>query len=144
MGERVLGLDFGEKTMGISISDETRTVAQPLQTLKRIGLNRDLSKIAQLVQEHQIKRIVLGLPLNMDGSPSEMSNKVLDFQTKLQEKVSLPVETWDERWSSLAAEKALIEGNVRRKKRKQVIDKVAAALILQGWLDAHSTKQKES
>ena len=136
MKGRVLAIDLGEKTMGIALSDEERITAQPLTTIQRVGIKKDMGAIAQLVEKHDVKEIVLGLPLHMDGSQSPMSLQVEEFARRLSGRVGIPIHTWDERLSTVIAEKALLEGDASRKKRKEVIDQVAATIILQGWLHA--------
>ena len=143
MGDRYLGLDFGEKTIGIALSDLSNILAQPFCLLERKGTKTDLQEISKIIQENKITGVIIGLPLNMDGSQSAMAKKVLNFSKKLEQKLSIPIHTWDERLSTQAAERALLEGDLSRKKRKKVIDKVAAALILQGWLDCHAQIKNE-
>jgi putative Holliday junction resolvase len=132
---RILGIDLGTKTIGLAVSDEAATIAQPLRTLRRVGPRKDVEAVARVVAEWEIERVVLGDPLEMDGSPGRLADEVARFANALAETTGLPVETWDERLTTVAAERALIEGNVRRGQRRKVIDQVAAALILQGWLD---------
>jgi putative Holliday junction resolvase len=132
---RVLGLDIGTKTIGIALSDELSLIAQGLFTLKRKGLQRDIRELEKLIEERSVERIVIGLPKNMNNTLGTSANMVLAFIEELAKSVDLPVVTWDERLSTVAAEKALLEADMSRKKRKRVIDTVAAQLILQGYLD---------
>ena len=139
---RILGLDIGEKTSGIAMSDAMLFSAHPLQTLQRTNIKNDLKTIRDLCATHDIREIVVGLPLHMDGNRSPMAEVIQKLCDKLQTQISIPIVYWDERWSTQAAEKSLIESNMRRNKRKEVIDQVAACLILQGFLDAKRYQQK--
>jgi len=132
---RVLGIDLGTKTLGLALSDEGWTIAQPLRTLRRVGPRKDVEAVARVIAEGEVERVVLGNPRNMDGTPGKLSEEVERFSGALQAATGLPVDLWDERLTTVAAERALLEGQVRRRRRRQVIDHVAAALILQGWLD---------
>lgn len=132
----MLGLDIGRKTIGVAMSDEAEITAQPLKVIRRTSLAKDMAELAGLVREHSIERIVAGLPLNMDGSNSSTTEFVLKFVEKLREECPAPVVTWDERLSTAAVERLLIEGDVSRERRKEVIDKMAASYILQGYLDS--------
>jgi putative Holliday junction resolvase len=137
---RVMGLDLGSKTIGVAVSDELGLTAQPVLTLRRSGLRPDLAGIKQLASEHSVQQIVLGLPLNMDGTEGPMAKAAREFGAALEAKIGLPVEFWDERLSTAAAERALLEGDVSRKKRREVIDRLAASIILQSWLEARRTR----
>lgn len=132
---RVLGLDVGDKTIGIALSDELHLIAQATQVIKRSSLSKDLSRVGEIAREHQVKKMVVGLPLEMSGKEGKQAKRVIEFIAKLCRKVKLPVETWDERLTTAAAERHLLEANLSRAKRKQVIHKVAAQEILQGYLD---------
>lgn len=132
---RLLGLDVGDKRIGIALSDESATLASGLATLQRVGPRKDLKAIAALVREHQVGNVVVGLPRRLDGSLGEQAQKVLHFMDELRPVVKVPVVSWDERFTSAVATQALIEGGVSRRDRKQVVDKVAATLILQSYLD---------
>lgn len=131
-----MGLDIGKKTIGIALSDPAGLTAQPVTTIKRTTLTKDLEEVLGLSAEHSVTTIVAGLPLNMDGSHSAQTGFVLKFLEKLKERTDIPVKTWDERLSTVAVERLLIESDVRREKRKEVVDKLAAAYILQGYLDS--------
>lgn len=133
---RVMGLDVGDKTIGVAVSDETRLIAQGVTTIRRTGLKRDLEELSRLVEEHEVDHIVVGWPLRMNGKVGIQARKVGKVADAIEARLEIPVEKWDERLSTVAAERALLEGNVRRAQRKAVVDKVAATLILQGWLDA--------
>ena len=132
---RILGLDLGSKTIGVAISDELHLIAQGLFTLKRKGLQQDIRELKKLIEEQNVKKLVVGLPKNMNNTLGPSAKMVLSFIEELTKSVDLPVVTWDERLSTVAAEKALLEADMSRKKRKRVIDTVAAQLILQGYLD---------
>lgn len=135
---RVLGLDYGSKTVGVAVSDPLGLTAQPLMTIERKEenkLRRTLAQIESLVREYGAERIVLGYPKNMNNTEGERAEKTLAFRDQLTRRTGLPVELWDERLTTVASERVLIESGVRRENRKAVIDQIAASLILQGWLD---------
>lgn len=140
---RLLGLDVGDRTIGVALSDETATIATGLNTLRRVGPKRDLKMIADLAREHDAREIVVGLPLGLDGSPGTQAQKVLAFIDALKPVARLPIVPWDERFTTVAAQHALIEGDVSRKGRRAVVDKVAAILILQNYLDYRKTAEAE-
>ena len=133
---RAMGLDVGTKTIGIALSDELRITAQALVTLARAGMKRDLAELTRLAEEHEVNQWVVGLPLNMNGSEGERAKDSRKLGDALKDVTQLPVDYWDERLSTVEAERVLLEADVSRKKRKLVIDKLAAAVILQGWLDS--------
>ena len=133
---RILGLDVGSKTIGVAVSDELVITAQGVTTLTRKELSDDSAQLLKVVEEYKAERIVVGLPKNMNGTLGPAAQMVLSLIEELQKSVTLPIVTWDERLSTMAAERTLLEADVSRKKRKQVIDKVAAILILQGYLDS--------
>lgn len=130
----ILGIDVGTKTLGLAVSDAGQSVAFTLRTLQRRGLKRDLEELTTVLQERESTEVVIGLPLNLDGSAGAMTAEADLVASGLIER-GFTVHRWDERLSTVAAERALLEGDVSRKKRRDVIDKVAAALILQGFLD---------
>lgn len=133
---RLLGLDVGDRRIGIALSDETQTLATGLPTFERIGPRKDLKAIAALVREHQVSDVVVGLPRTLEGSLGPQAQKVLLFMEELRPVVRVPVVSWDERFTSSMATQALIEAGVSRQGRKGgVVDKVAATLILQSYLD---------
>ncbi len=132
---RILGLDLGEKRIGVALSDALGLTAQGMMVLARQGLAADLDRIVQLAQEHQVQEIVIGLPRHMDGHLGEGAAVVLEWAAELQRRLGVPVHTWDERLTTLQAEKVLLSADVSRRKRRQVIDKMAASLILQAFLD---------
>lgn len=132
---RILGLDIGRKTIGVALSDEAGLIAQPLRVIKRTSLAKDLEELFAIARENEVEKIVAGLPLNMDGTSSSTTEFVLKFVEKIREAGPLPVFTWDERLSTAAVERLLIEGDMSRGRRKEVVDKMAASYILQGYLD---------
>ena len=133
---RILGLDIGKKTIGVALSDEAGITAQPLKLIKRSSLAKDLEDVLQTAREHSVGKILAGLPLNMDGTSSSTTEFVLKFVEMLRAKSPVPVITWDERLSTAAVERVLIDGDMSRNRRKEVIDKMAASYILQGYLDS--------
>ena len=133
--ERCLGVDLGEKRIGISLSDALGWTAGPLAALARVGWKKDLAALRSLILEHEVGRVVVGLPINMDGSTGEMARRTQEFVERFRLTVSIPVETWDERLTTVQAERILLEADLRRDKRRHVIDSMAACLILQGYLD---------
>ncbi len=135
---RYLGIDFGTKRLGVAISDETGTIAGKYGTIDSKGLKNDLERLKSIIEKEGIQKVVVGYPRNMDGSSGATAQKVEAFVSGLESLVDIPVETWDERLSSISAEKLLIKGDVRRKKRRKVIDQVAAVIILQNYLDYQS------
>ena len=135
MSMRIMGLDIGTRTIGIAISDELGITAQGLKTLIRKSMEEDLKEIAAIIRQFEIERIIVGLPQNMDGTLGRQAEKVLRWMEALKEKIEIPVATWDERLSTVGASRVLLEADLSRRKRKKVIDKLAAVLILQGYLD---------
>ena len=133
---RVMGLDVGTKTVGVAVSDELGLTAQGVTTVRRKNRKTDTAALRKLIDDYGVERIVVGLPLNMDGTEGPRAEACRKFGDQLAQAFSLPIIWWDERLSTVAAERALLEGDVSRKKRREVIDQVAASLILQGWLDA--------
>lgn len=131
----LLGLDFGTKTIGVAVSDRLQTVATPRETIKRKKFGIDADAIELLISENEISGIVLGLPMNMDGSEGPRAQSTRAFARNLAGRVDVPMFFWDERLSTVAAERALLEADMSRKKRADVIDNVAASYILQGVLD---------
>lgn len=131
---RIMGLDVGSRTIGVAISDELGITAQGLKTIHRKTPKEDLIELKAMISQFNIERIVVGLPKNMDGSLGRQAESILKWIENLEEEVSLPVETWDERLSTVEASKTLLKADLSRKKRKGVVDKLAAVLILQGYL----------
>src|SRR5688500_3878307 len=141
---RLLGLDVGDKTIGVALSDESATLATGLQTIRRTALQRDLRELAGLARDREVETVVVGLPRSLNGSEGPQARKVMAFVDALKAAVKVPVVTWDERFSTVAAEHALIEGGVSRQRRKGLVDKVAAVLILQNYLDYRKTAVAEA
>jgi putative Holliday junction resolvase len=133
-----MGLDVGEKRIGVALSDPFGTFAQPHTTLTREREATDLVRLAVIARDHEVTALVVGLPLHMSGEESAMAAKIRAFGDRLGAELGLDVTYWDERLTSQEAERTLIAGGVRRNKRKQVVDQVAAVLILQGYLDSVS------
>ena len=132
---RLLGFDIGEKTLGLALSDNRWKIATPLITLPRTQLSKDVIKLQQFVEEHKIAAFICGLPVNMNGSHGPRVQATRDYMKALTIFCPLPVIYWDERLTTMMAERTLIKADMSRKRRKDVIDKMAAALILQGFLD---------
>jgi len=141
---RIMGLDVGSKTIGVAISDELEITAQGLKTIKRKAMEDDLRELDAIISQFKIEKIVVGLPKNMDGSLGKQAEFVLGWIEDFKNKIQLPVETWDERLSTVEATKTLLKADLSRKKRKGVIDKVAAVLILQGYLQQIGSRKDES
>jgi putative Holliday junction resolvase len=137
---RILALDVGGKRIGLAISDALGITAQGLDTLIRENINNDLDHIKKIVRDMNISELVVGLPLNMNGSPGPKAKEIYDFVGKLKEKIKIPVTFWDERLSTLEANRILLQADMSRRKRKRLDDKIAAQLILQGYLDSIDKK----
>jgi putative pre-16S rRNA nuclease len=132
---RLLGLDVGTKTVGIALSDVTRSIATPYDTLRRTKFTADAKRIAELVEEFDVGAIVIGLPINLDGTEGKRAQSTRAFVRNLGGHVAVPLLLWDERLSTAAVERLLLEADASRKRRAEVIDRMAAAYILQGALD---------
>lgn len=135
-GQRLLGMDPGTKTIGLALSDTMHIVATPVETLKRTKFKNDVARIIEIVEKENVGGFVIGWPVNMDGSEGPRCQSVMAFARNLAEKIDLPQLLWDERLSTAAVERTLIEADSSRARRKQVVDKLAAAYILQGALHA--------
>ena len=133
---RLLGLDLGTKTIGLALSDSSRQIATPMQTVKRISFLKDVNKLEDIQSEHSIVGFVLGLPINMNGTEGPRCQATRDFARNLIIHLSVPILLWDERLSTSAADHVLLAADMSRQKRAAVVDKIAAALILQAALDA--------
>ncbi|GAB2672375.1 Holliday junction resolvase RuvX [Paenibacillus thermoaerophilus] len=133
---RSMGLDYGDRTIGVALSDELGWTAQGLEVIRRTTPEDDLERIGQIVREYGVAEIVVGLPKNMNGTIGPRGQICKEFADSLNRTLHLPVHLVDERLSTVAAERTLLEADVSRKKRKQVIDKMAAAIILQTYLDS--------
>ena len=143
---RIMGLDFGSKTVGVAISDPLLITAQGVEIIRRKEANKlrqTLARIEQLIVENQVEEIVLGLPKNMNATEGERVELTMEFKEKLERRTGLPVHTWDERLTTVAADKAMMEAGIRREHRKDYVDMIAATFILQGYLDYRSTQQEE-
>ncbi len=141
---RLLGLDVGTKTIGLAICDENGSVATPLHTILRKGGLHDLQAVAAACAEHGAAALVIGMPLDLSGEEGDAARRVKTLGARLAEHLGCPIHYWDERFSTVAAERALLEGHVRRSKRKQIINHVAAALILQGFIDHQKEHPREA
>ncbi|MEJ5216765.1 Holliday junction resolvase RuvX [Cognatishimia sp. D5M38] len=133
--QAMMGLDLGTKTIGVAVSDGMQSVATPLETVKRKKFTQDAERLLQIIAERNIGAVVLGLPLNMDGTEGPRAQSTRAFARNLEKLITIPITFWDERLSTVAAERALLEGDTSRKRRSEVIDHVAASYILQGVLD---------
>jgi putative Holliday junction resolvase len=134
-GQRILGLDVGTKTIGLAISDASLTVASPLETIARTKFTEDARRIARIIEERNVGALVIGLPVSMDGREGPRCQSVRQFARNLSEVIAIDMAFWDERLSTAAVERTLIEADLSRRRRAQVVDKLAAAFILQGALD---------
>ncbi len=135
---RIMGLDYGSKTVGVAISDELLLTAQGKEIIRRKEenkLRRTLSRIEELILEYKVERIVLGLPLNMDQTPSERSELCLQFKEKIERRTGVPVVMWDERLTTVEADEIMDEAGIRGRERKEYVDMIAAQIILQDYLD---------
>ncbi len=143
---RIMGLDFGSRTVGVAVSDALGLTAQGVEIIRREQenkLRRTLARIEELIVQYQVTEIVLGYPKNMNNTIGERARRTLEFGEMLKRRTQLPVELWDERLTTVAANRALIEGGVRREKRKEYVDMIAAVYILQGYLDSRERKTDE-
>ena len=140
---RIMGLDFGSRTVGVAVSDALGLTAQGVEIIRREQenkLRRTLARIGELIVQYQVDGIVLGYPKTMNNTIGERAQKTLEFGETLKRRTGLPVVMWDERLTTVAANRALIEGGVRREKRKEYVDMIAAVYILQGYLDSRERK----
>lgn len=136
---RIMGLDFGSKTVGVAVSDPLYITAQGVEIIRREQenkLRKTLARIEELVKEYEVEEIVLGLPKNMNNSIGERAEKTLEFKAMLERRTGLNVVMWDERLTTVAADKTMMEAGVRRENRKKYVDQIAATFILQGYLDS--------
>lgn len=135
---RLLGLDVGEKTIGLAVSDLTRTIATPLHTIRRTKFTTDVAELLDLVRKEDIAALVIGYPVNMDGSEGPRCQSIRAFCANLEKHFTLPILLWDERMSTQAVTRAMLEADLSRARRADMVDKAAAAYILQGVLDSLS------
>jgi putative holliday junction resolvase len=135
---RILAIDHGSRRMGIAISDELKTLAQPIEFIPAEPFADFLARLKELLREKQVELVLVGMPRNMDGSYGPAALKVQDFVAALKNALTVPIKTWDERLTSVQANRFLIAGNVRREKRKEKVDQAAAAILLQSYLDSLS------
>jgi len=133
---RILGLDHGTKRIGVAISDELKMIAQPVEFIPAEPFADFLARLKELLRDKGAELILVGMPRNMDGSYGRAALKVKEFVAALQTAVSVPIKTWDERLTSVQANRSLIQGRVRREQRKEKVDKMAAAILLQSYLDS--------
>lgn len=143
---RIMGLDFGSKTVGVAISDALLVTAQGIEIIRRKEENKlrqTLARIEELIVEYEVEEIVLGLPKNMNATEGARVELTQEFKEKLERRTGLPVQLWDERLTTVAADKAMMEAGIRREKRKDYVDMIAATLILQGYLDLRANQTKE-
>lgn len=131
----IVGLDVGRRRIGVAASDELGLTAQPVKVLTRTSREKDLDAVADLCRELEAQEVVVGMPYRLDGTMGPQAERVAAFARRLQERLDIPVITWDERLSTAAARQVLLEADASRRRRRQVIDKMAAAVILQGFLD---------
>ena len=138
-----LGLDVGDKTIGVAISDEMGIIADGVTTIERVGIKKDTGKVLDYIKEYNCDTVVIGLPLKLDGTDSPQTEKVREFRQKLENKLKgggmnhVNIEFYDERLTTVMAERVLIEADMRRNKRKEIIDRQAAIIILQSYLDSN-------
>lgn len=138
---RIMGLDFGSKTVGVAVSDSLLITAQGVEIIRRKEANKlrqTLARIEELITEYEVEEIVLGMPKNMNATEGERAELTYEFKDKLERRTGLPVSMWDERLTTVAADKAMMEAGIRRENRKNYVDMIAAVLILQGYLDRRS------
>ena len=146
--KRIMALDVGDKTIGVAVSDSLLITAQGVTTIERVGIKKDTTKVLDLIKEYDCGTLVVGLPKKLDGTDSIQTEKVYEFKEKMENKLrssgmgDINVVFQDERLTTVMAEKVLIEADLSRKRRKEVIDKQAAVLILQGYMDSHSNSKE--
>lgn len=132
---RIMALDVGSRTIGVACSDALYMTAQGVETIRRTSWAKDFERLLQLINDYEVEEIVVGMPRNMNGTKGERAEKTEEFVERLKEVTTLPITYWDERLSTVMAERSLIAADISRRKRKAVIDKMAAVVILQGYLD---------
>ncbi|WML35184.1 Holliday junction resolvase RuvX [Clostridium sp. OS1-26] len=137
---RILGLDIGDRTIGVAVCDPLGLTAQGITTIRRKSTEKDLEEIKKICEEYSVESIVAGLPKNMNGTLGPQSEKVISFCDLIKEDINLPINMWDERLTTVAAHRAMLEADLSRAKRKKIVDKMAAIYILQGYLDSIAKK----
>jgi RNAse H-fold protein YqgF len=137
---RILGLDIGDRTIGVAVSDPLGFTAQGITTIRRKSNEKDLEELKKICDEYTVETIVSGLPKNMNGTLGPQSEKVIAFCNLIEENIKLPIKMWDERLTTVAAHRVMLEGDLSRSKRKKIVDKMAAMYILQGYLDSIGTR----
>jgi putative Holliday junction resolvase len=135
-----MGIDYGEKRFGIALSDPLGITAQGLPTIERTSIQEDIKKIINIIQEKEVQEIVVGLPKHLNNTLGDKAKEVLNFIDTLKKHINIPIKTFDERFSTVQANRAMLEGDLSRKKRKERVDMIAAQLILQGYLNIIKTK----
>jgi putative holliday junction resolvase len=140
---RMMALDHGSRRIGVAVSDEMKMIATPLEYIPTEPMEKVIARVQQLIREKDVELIVIGLPRNMDGTYGPAAEKVNDFIAALQPHITTPIKKWDERLTSVMATRALLEGNVRRADRKEKVDKMAAAILLQSYLDAAPSRPED-
>lgn len=141
---RIIGLDFGSKTVGVAVSDELLITAQGVEIINRKSqskLRQTLARIEELIRQYSVEKIVLGFPKNMNNTEGERCEKTLEFKEMLERRTGLEVVLWDERLTTVAADRTMMEAGIRRENRKQYVDQIAATFILQGYLDYQKNRQ---
>lgn len=139
---RIIGLDIGDKTIGVAVSDPLGLTAQGITTIHRKGKEKDALELQKIISEYSAELILSGLPKNMNGTIGEQGEKVIRFCNFLEKRLNVKVEYWDERLTTVAAHRAMIEADLSREKRKKIVDKVAAVYILQGYLDKNNFNKR--
>ncbi|NLK93753.1 MAG: Holliday junction resolvase RuvX [Clostridiales bacterium] len=132
---RILGLDLGQRTIGVAISDPLGYTAQGITTIRRKNKNNDIIELKKICDEYKVTKIIIGLPKNMDNSIGFAGEKILEFSEIIKNELQIEIEMWDERLTTVAAHRAMLEADLSRAKRKKIVDKIAATYILQGYLD---------
>lgn len=133
---RILGLDVGDRTVGVALSDPLGFIAQGITTIRRKNIEYDLSELKKILDDNNVDTIVVGLPKNMNGTLGPQGEKVMEFCESIRTITGIPIKMWDERLTTVAAHRAMLEADMSREKRKKIVDKVAATYILQGYLDS--------
>ncbi len=132
----LLGLDVGEKTIGLALSDVMHSVASPLLTLRRTKFSEDVEELRKIIEKHQVMQLVVGYPLNMDGTMGPRAQSVKQFTRNIEKELGMTPVLWDERMSTIAVQRTMLDADLSRKRRGELVDKLAAAYILQGYLDS--------